>query len=392
MLDKARAVTAKVQALQREASAARRVAHEAQVQEALVRSGLALSLNAVLASRSALEAQLRARALALFAARGARPLRRHGRPSRWLDRLLGKLGPIGQALIIARSGIWRSSGRPLADLSVIARYAARGANPLAAPAAPFDQPWYVAAYPDVASGGVPPLVHYLLAGAREGRAPGPLFHPAMYAAENAHDLAASGLSPLEHYVRKGAVSGRRPHPLFDPAYYLAQAPALEPGDDPLSHYLREGWREGLSPHPLFAPDWYARQQGAAKGEPGLAHYLTRGWRDGLSPHPLFDPVWYLEQNPSVAAAGVEPLTHFLLSGAAEGCSPSPWFDLPDYIVARGEALQEGRNPLVDYLEGGAWTVAEPKAGVPTVAYLASRPQMDPVGITPLEDWARRQGR
>lgn len=366
LVAKAGAVAAKAAALKRDFAGAHRLAHQAQVREALTRTELTVALNETLAARAELEGRLREAVLASYLARaGSIRLRRHNRLSRLLDRLLSRLGAAGQAAVIRRSG-------GLAAL--------------------FDQGWYLARYPDLAGVRTPPLVHYLLAGAREGRDPHPLFDEAYYAAENAHELAATGLSGLEHYVRAGAARGRNPHPLFDIAHYLAQSPDLAPGEDPLSHYLRDGARRGLSPHPLFDPAWYAEQVRGAAEPPGLVHYLTVGWRAGWSPHPLFDPRWYLEQYPGVSAAGWEPLTHFTRAGAFEGFNPGPWFDLAHYAAQRGEGLAPGANPLVDYLQGGAWTTADPRPGFPNAAYLASRPDLVRAGLTPLEHWARRAGR
>lgn len=382
VIEKARALAEQVRGL-------RIVAHEAQVREALTRTELTLALHEALAARAVLEARLRDRALAAY--RATRPVssRRAGRVARLIDRVLARLGSFGQACVIARSGVWRGTGRPLHDFRHMAAYARRGANPAVAPLAPLDQAWYLAAYPDVAASRTAPLVHYLLAGGREGRAPGGLFAPDWYAARHAHDLAATSMTPLEHFVRTGAGGAGASHPAFDVAHYLAQAPVLDPGDDPLSHYLREGWAHGLSPHPLFDPAWYLRQAPQAEGGPALSHYLTVGWREGLSPHPLFDPRWYLQQNPEVAASGSEPLTHFLGEGGAAGLSPSPWFDTAHYVAARGAALPPGVNPLVDYLQGGAWAVAEARPGFPTAAYLAKQPELARAGITPLEHWARQ---
>ncbi|MBU1378766.1 MAG: hypothetical protein KKA30_22565 [Alphaproteobacteria bacterium] len=392
MLDKARAVTAKVGRLSRDFAGAHRLAQQAQVREALTRTELTLALTESLAARAELEARLRDQAVAAFRARGVGRLRRHNRISQILDRLLARLGSPGQALVIARSGVWRGTGRPLHDLRHMAAYARRRANPAVAPLAALDQSWYLATYPDVAAARRAPLAHYLLVGGREGRDPNPLFHSAWYRHENAAELAATSLTPLEHYVRVGAARGLSPHPAFDPAHYLAQAPVLAPGDEPLAHYLREGWHTGLSPHPLFDPAWYAEQAPDTQGQAPLAHYLATGWTTGLSPHPLFDPRWYLDQHAGVADAGLEPLTHFLANGGFEGASPSPWFDLPAYVEARGEALAPGVHPLIDYLRGGAWAVAEARPGFPTAAYVATRPGLVRKGVTPLEHWARRGGR
>lgn len=393
LLDKAHAVALRTAKLRRDFAGAHRLAHQAQVREALSRTELTLALTETLAARAELEGRLREQALAGYLARGGPiRLRRHNRISKALDRLLARLGSLGQALVIARSGVWRGTGRPLFDLRHMAAYARRRADPRVAPMALYDQAWRLARSPDLTQARMAPLVHYLVAGAAEGRDPHPLFDETWYARENAHELAATGLSGLEHYVRAGAARGRNPHPLFDMAHYLAQGPALASGEDPLSHYLREGGRLGLSPHPLFDPAWYAEQAPEAAGTPGLIHYLQTGSPAGLTPHPLFDPRWYLEKHPQVAEEGVEPLVHFVTVGAFELHNPSPWFDLPHYIVTRGPGLAPGANPLIDYLQGGAWAGAESRPGFPTAAYLASRPDLVRAGLTPLEHWARRGGR
>jgi hypothetical protein len=385
LLEKARAVTAKVRRLTLAREGAMKVAHQAQVREALTRTELVEALHAALIAGAATEARVREQALDTYRARRRpRPLRRHNRPSQVLDRLLSKLGAPGQALVIARSGVWRGGG-----LLAMAIYASRRADPRVQPAAFLDQAWYLARNADVATAGLAPLVHYLLAGGREDRAPHPLFDGRAYRAAHAQVLAETSLTPLEHYARAGAGDGASPHPLFDVPHYLAQRPALRSGEDAFAHYVREGGALGLSPHPLFDPAWYAARAGGAPEAATLVHYLTEGWRAGLSPHPLFDPQWYLADNPQAADADVEPLTHFLTIGAAEGRSPGPWFDLPAYVAARGEALAPGVNPLVDYLRGGAWAVAEAKPGMPTAAYLVARPDLVGAGVTPLEYWARR---
>jgi len=393
VLENAHAAALKVARLKRDFDGAHRLAHQAEVREALTRSELTIALNETLAARAELAGRLREQALAGYLARaGAVRLRRHNRISQALDRVLVRLGSFGQALVIARSGVWRGTGRALHDLRHMAAYARRRADPRVVPLTLFDQAWRLAHSPDLAAGGLAPLVHYLIAGAREGRDPHPLFDEGWYGRENAHELAATSVSGLEHYIRAGAARGRNPHPLFDMAHYLAQGPTLASGEDLLTHYLREGGRLGLSPHPLFDPAWYAEQAPEAVGTPSLIHYLSVGWRAGLTPHPLFDPQWYLEHHPQVAELGAEPLTHFVSRGAFELLSPSPWFDLPQYMAVRSASLSPGVNPLVDYLQGGAWSGAASRPGFPTAAYLASRPELARSGLTPLEHWARRGGR
>jgi len=360
-------------------------------QDAYRRTQLIAGLTTALADRSRLLRDLRAQTFALYQASAARrPALRRAGGSRGLDHLLIKLGSFGQALVIARSGLWRGQGRRLHDLRHMAAYARRGPDPRVVPLALVDQAWYLAANADVARSGLAPLVHYLSAGRYENRQPHPLFAPLHYARRNAEALAGAGLTPLEHFVARGAAEGRDPHPLFDIAYYVAQCPALaESGEDPVVHYLETGWASDLSPHPLFDPAWYRRQLPHDEAaQPPLIHYLTVGWRRGLRPHPLFDPAWYLGQYADVAQGGAEPLTHFVESGAAEGRSPSPWFDLPHYVAARDADLAAEANPLIDYLDGGAWGVGEARPGVPTGAYLAARPELVNEGRTPLDHWAR----
>lgn len=389
LVDKARAVSAKMRRLRHDFDGAHRLAHDAQVREALTRTALSAALGEALIARAELEARLRTQAVAAFKAGRSLRMRRHNRLSQLLDKVLAKLGPLGKAAVIARSGVWRASGRPLADLRRMVGYAWRGARADVQPAAALDQAWYLSTYPDVAASGLAPLVHYLLRGGREGRSPAPLFDAGWYTRQNAEELAATSLTPLEHYVRIGAMTGRSPHPLFDAAYYLSQGPVLQAGYDPLSHYMRVGWRAGLSPHPAFSPSWYAKQAGRPDEQSPLSHYLAEGWKQGLSPHPLFDTRWYLARHPDLAASGAEPFTHFLVSGGRSGHDPGPWFDAAGYMAQRGAALPDGLDPLTDYLLGGAWAVAEARPDLTTARYLAENPGLARTGVTPLEHLARR---
>ena len=57
---------------------------------------------------------------------------------------------------------------------------------------------------------------------------------------------------------------------------------------------------------------------AADGVDPALHFAQRGWKEGRRPCPQFDPVLYFEQNPDVARAGVNPLLHYAERGRAEG--------------------------------------------------------------------------
>lgn len=71
----------------------------------------------------------------------------------------------------------------------------------------FDPKWYARQYPELASTGKDPAVHYLRYGARAGKDPGPLFSGSRYFELNP-EVAASGLNPLLHYLQIGRAEGR----------------------------------------------------------------------------------------------------------------------------------------------------------------------------------------
>ena len=356
-------------------TALREEVQRVQTAEALTRTRLTQAWAQALIGEAQARAEAGAAAMRAYrAVARERPARRN-RIKRRLDIALGRLGAVGAALIIARSGLWTGDA-----LSTVLAYTRRRPDPAIQPAALFDQAWYLAAYPDVASGSMAPLAHYIAHGGREGRTPHPLLDVNFYTMRNRADLDRTGLSPLEHFVHIGAARGCDPHPLFRIDHYVAQAPDLaESGENPLTHYLRDGWRRDLNPHPLFDGVQYRANTSPGEAEtPALIHYLTLGSRQGRKPHRLFDPVWYRQQYPDVADGGFEALTHYVTAGGGEGRYPGPWFDAPRYIGLRGDQLRRDVDPLTDYLQGGAWTVAEP---ILTEAA--------DLRLTPLEHWAAR---
>ena len=71
----------------------------------------------------------------------------------------------------------------------------------------FDAEWYRTAYHDVAEKKLDPALHYILHGAKEGRAPGPKFDAAEYQKANP-DVLSAGVNPLVHYVTRGRLEER----------------------------------------------------------------------------------------------------------------------------------------------------------------------------------------
>jgi hypothetical protein len=100
------------------------------------------------------------------------------------------------------------------------RRAGEGCNP----SERFETQCYLAHYPDVAAGGMNPLVHYQRHGANEGRE----CNPKPRRQDRSEELELIGSSDL-----------------FDCAWYLDHyTDVRESGVDPVLHYLRQGAAEG----------------------------------------------------------------------------------------------------------------------------------------------------
>jgi hypothetical protein len=133
----------------------------------------------------------------------------------------------------------------------------------------FDAAYYRSFY----RGRLPPLMHFIIAGAYQGANPHPLFDSAFYLGKYP-DLAASGVNPLLHYLLHGAAEGRKPHPLFQPSYYLEQiSPASTPAQ-PLLHFLAA--ENPANPHPLFDCRAYRDAYPEAASKNPLVDFVKRG--------------------------------------------------------------------------------------------------------------------
>lgn len=159
-----------------------------------------------------------------------------------------------EAEALSSSSSWRLT-RPLRATITTARRLARAVltRRSAAQASPdlsasFDRDWYLSRYPDVAESGTDALLHYLTAGAAEGRDPCSLFGTVWYREQNP-DVEATGVNPLEHYVRCGAAELRDPHPDFNARFYVDEHP--EAAGNPLLHYLQVGRAKGWPTRPQF---------------------------------------------------------------------------------------------------------------------------------------------
>lgn len=64
---------------------------------------------------------------------------------------------------------------------------------------------------------------------------------------------------------------------------------------------------------------------------------------------LFDASYYLENNPDVAARGLDALRHFVFFGWKEVRRPNMDFNIAEYILKYPEFIKLGINPLVHYI-------------------------------------------
>jgi len=253
----------------------------------------------------------------------------------------------------------------------------------------FDRDFYLRQYPELATAGVDPLVHYLEHGAYEGRWPNPLFDSAYYLKTYPEGETSAGMNPLVHYLQVGAWSGRWPNPLFDTGYYLKRYPDVAAsGMNPLVHYLERGAAEGRWPNPLFDSGYYLRRYGdiASAGLNPLAHYLRAGAFEGRWPNPLFDSDFYLQNYPGLKMAGETPLAHYLRRGGVEGRWPNALFDGSYYCERYPDIASAGLNPLVHYIEFGAAEGRWPNPLFDGLYYSSRYPQIANAGLNPLQHY------
>jgi hypothetical protein len=156
----------------------------------------------------------------------------------------------------------------------------------------FDAASYLEKYPDVAAGGLAPLDHFLLYGAKELRDPSPFFYARGYLRKHAEDVTAVE-NPLLHYIENGGSREARFREirdsieemrLFDPIWYLEKYPDVAAARyDPLEHFIRVGATELRDPNRRFSAMRYAAMNAVdpyARANP-LVHFIDRG---GPSPN------------------------------------------------------------------------------------------------------------
>ncbi|GAB6846043.1 GT2 family glycosyltransferase [Methylorubrum rhodinum] len=271
----------------------------------------------------------------------------------------------------------------------------------------FDADFYRAEYPDVAAGGMDPLLHYLDHGWREGRNPSAVFATLYYA--DRHLDGGVPQNPLLHYARLSpperlrvptrpgpdfcAIQAEVIAPYFDARFYARVAGLEEGGEDPLTHYLAKGWRRGLNPNDAFDGTAYLQAHAHVRrldvspfyhfvstrrlnpGQADLPERRATGEAARLPPDPAdatdaqiyeavaaeFDKAYYLDRNADIRHSGVDPIRHFLDFGVREDRDPNPHFSLRFYRSQYRREIAPGVNPFFHYLAVGRGRGFKPNA-------------------------------
>ncbi len=206
----------------------------------------------------------------------------------------------------------------------------------------FDKDFYLTNYPDVASAGIEPLLHYVNFGDWEGRLPNPVFNPNAYrdqfGAAGLHSVCA-----LYHYAVLGEALGLKASSAFEPHRYLMSNPTLQPWlDKPLTHFLHLGRPSGLSANLRYWLPPTVRIQVEKAASPAVPANVDLA--QGIN---VIGPL------DKVSGLGVSARGYF------DGLRVAGMTALGCMTKQREFAIQksvEGHSPLPKYLEDGAVNV------------------------------------
>ncbi len=152
-----------------------------------------------------------------------------------------------------------------------------------------DESWYLGKYPDAASGGQAPILHYLEHGTRAGLGPNPFIDDLRGIVPGADMLPVSAQPDKDDQRLEAEIDLLAASGLFDATFYQDNNPdVLTSGMDPLRHFCMHGWRKLCKPRPDFDVWWYW----VTYLDPGrdainpLVHYALVGQAAGYSGRPL----------------------------------------------------------------------------------------------------------
>ena len=146
------------------------------------------------------------------------------------------------------------------------------------------------------------LAHYLENGWKQGLDPSPQFSTSFYL-ETYSDIRTGGLNPLLHFVVAGQAEGRKSHP-NQVVSELSEHDLITVADYFDAEYYR-----------AFNEDVTGTDREL------LVHYMSVGWREGRDPAADFSTAYYLDSYADIRDGGINPLLHYAVSGKSEGRRP-----------------------------------------------------------------------
>lgn len=172
--------------------------------------------------------------------------------------------------------------------------------------------------------------HFCMFGWRNGKNPSPYFDVNFYL--NAYpDVRSGGINPLVHYITDGAKENRRPVHNFDGAAFRAAHPEHE-GENPaeacIMRYGSYAWQEST---PVMTP---------------LPPEVIEAFR------PYFDEAFYRAFNADVVDSNTDCYDHFLTRGQYENRDPAPNFDIFAYRCKISGNTGLFNNPIYHYIKVG----------------------------------------
>lgn len=208
----------------------------------------------------------------------------------------------------------------------------------------FDESYYLAHNQDLQNYPYNLLIHYLLHGGQELRAPGPRFDPQYYCCRYP-DIEPSETNPLYHYIRFGFWEGRVPKE--DADMYLEWCAFNSKSTKCLKRKIQRLkdifviYRSGA-----FDGNWYLREYEDVRKEleeskfwnwryssnplkrlwgrfrtSAIVHYVNYGVYEGRNPNGLFQTSAYIRKYPDLYRFnGLNPFVHYIRHGRQEGRS------------------------------------------------------------------------
>ena len=154
---------------------------------------------------------------------------------------------------------------------------------------------------------------------------------------------------------------------------------------------------------------------AAAGLDPFRHFMRYGWREGRDPSPVFSIGWYLRHNADIQAGGINPFVHWMLYGRDEGRARKPTdphlmggpltelgqervraaFDAEFYLHCNPDVADEACDPFDHYMDYGWREGRNPSRAFATGWYVEQNPDIESAGINPFVHWVlhgRDEGR